>query len=262
MLFWLKKTVALAFLPLSFILLAGGLGAILLWTERWARIGRWLVGVALLALAVFANRGVAFLLMHPLESRYPPVSEAAGAGELPRGLADCRAIVVLGSGHGGPSAWPAIDRLIPSGLVRVAEAVRLARLLPAAKLIVSGNTGSGLVSHAQVLEEAAVSLGIEPGRIVRLDTPRDTHQEVIEITKRVGDAPFALVTSAAHMPRAMALCERAGLHPFPCPAGFMLRPDAGDHVIWLSWDLDAFDCSTKAVYERLGALWERLRGQV
>ncbi len=262
MLFWLKKIIALAFLPLSFILLAGSIGAVLLWSRRWERAGRWLVGIALLALILFSNRGIAFLLMHPLESQYPPVPEAANAGELPHGLADCRAIVVLGSGNGGPPSWSRLNQLIPSGLIRLAEAVRLARLMPAARLIVSGNTGSGIVSHAQVLEEAAVSLGIDPGRIIRLDTPRDTHQEVIEVMKRVGDAPFALVTSAAHMPRAMALCRRAGLHPFPCPAGFMLKPDANGHWRWFTWDLDAFDCSTKAVYERLGMLWEQIREQV
>jgi uncharacterized SAM-binding protein YcdF (DUF218 family) len=261
MLFWLKKTVTLAFLPLSLVLMLGGNGVFLLWTKRWPRVGRWLVSAALLTLAVFSNRGVAILLLRPLESQYGSLPEAADAHALPRELADCQAIVVLGSGNGGPPSWSGLNQLIPSGLVRLAEAVRLARLLPAAKLIVSGNTGSGRISHAQVLEEAAISLGIARERIVRLDNPRDTYEETLEITRQLGKAPFALVTSAVHMPRAMALCRRAGLHPFPCPAGFMIKPEVNEGPDWFIWDPDAFECSTKAIYERLGRFWEILRGQ-
>jgi uncharacterized SAM-binding protein YcdF (DUF218 family) len=106
-----------------------------------------------------------------------------------------------------------------------------------------------------------MSLGLAPERIVRLDTTRDTDDEAQELARRLGAEPFLLVTSAWHMPRSMALCEKAGLHPIAAPADFMLRPEADAGWNLLAWDLGALERSTKAIHERLGLLWARLRGQ-
>jgi uncharacterized SAM-binding protein YcdF (DUF218 family) len=59
----------------------------------------------------------------------------------------------------------------------------------------------------------------------------------------------------------MALCEKAGLHPIAAPADFMLRPGADTGWGLVAWDLGALERSTKALHERLGLFWARLRGR-
>jgi uncharacterized SAM-binding protein YcdF (DUF218 family) len=262
MLFWLKKTLTLPFLPLQFALMAGTIGLVLLfWTKR-QKTGRALVTAAVLALAFFSNKGVARFLIAPLESHSIAIPEASVRSELPAPVQACRTIVVLGGGHSDSPTLSHVNQLSSSALARLTEAVRLARLLPEAQVIVSGYNGPKKLSHAQILAEAAISLGLAPERIVRLDTTRDTHDEALELSRRLGPEHFLLVTSAWHMPRSIALCEKAGLHPIAAPADFMLKPEADTGWDLMTWDLGALERSTKAIHERLGLLWSRLRGQI
>ena len=260
MLFWLKKALTAPFLPLYFALFTGLLGSALLWTKR-QKAGRALVTAAALCLAIFANKGVALLLIAPLENQYTAIPEARFATDLPAQVTACRAIVVLGGGHTDTTGLSRLNQLSSSALSRLAEAVRLARLLPDAKLIVSGYNGPDHPSHAQILAEAAMSLGVAPERIMRMDDTRDTEDEALELARRLGHEPFLLVTSAWHLPRAVALCEKAGIHPVPVPADSMARPGADTGWQLVAWDLGALERSTKAIHERLGLLWVRLRGR-
>jgi len=119
----------------------------------------------------------------------------------------------------------------------------------------------GRPSHASVLAAAAVSLGVDPARIVRLDTPRDTDDEAAEVRRRFGREPFALVTSAWHMRRAMALMRHNGLNPFPCPADYQAQPPDHPRFSDYTWDSESLGRSTWAIYERIGYVWEWLRGR-
>lgn len=257
MLFWLKRIVSFPTQPLPAALLLMLVGALLLRTRR-RRLGRVFFLVGLVAIVAVTNRGAAHLLTDPLEHRYPPIPEIRD--QLPAELADAQAVVVLGSGHSDDPRLAAVDELSPTGLSRLTEGLRLLRHLPHAQLIVSGAPGLSRLSHAQVAETAALSLGVEPSRIVRMDDPRDTHDEVIELTRRLDDKPFVLVTSAAHMPRAMALCQKAGLHAQAAPADFMLDEWSWSEVV--SWDARALNASTRSLHEWVGRLWAWLRGQV
>src|ERR1035437_6503683 len=128
MLFWLKKTLTLPFLPLYFALCTGLVGSALLWTKR-QKLGRALVTAAALSLLIFSNKGVALLLLGPLETRYAPIPEARTNAGLPSPVTACRTIVVLGGGHSDTPQLSRVNQLSSSTLSRLAEAVRLARLL-------------------------------------------------------------------------------------------------------------------------------------
>jgi uncharacterized SAM-binding protein YcdF (DUF218 family) len=260
MLFELKKLATVPFLPLYFTLITGCIGLLLLWLKhekRWARI---FVGLSVGSLAVFSNHAIAAFLTRPLENKYSPMPEFRRAEDVPPALRPCVAIVVLGGGHADSPTLSRVNQLSSSSLSRVAEAVRISRWLPNAKLIVSGHHNAE-ISHAQVLGEAEVSLGADPMRIVRMDDPRDTEDEIAELSRRVGTAPVALVTSAWHMPRAMELCRHFKVNAIACPADFLEKPEPGSHAGYDVWELESLERSTKAIHEYLGLLWLKLRGK-
>ncbi|EBQ1277672.1 TPA_asm: envelope biogenesis factor ElyC, partial [Salmonella enterica subsp. enterica serovar Typhimurium] len=80
------------------------------------------------------------------------------------------------------------------------------------------------------------------------------------VKQAIGDAPFLLVTSASHLPRAMIFFQHAGLNPLPAPANQLaidspLNPweRAIPSPVWLMH-------SDRAGYETLGRLWQWLKG--
>ncbi|MCB1103174.1 MAG: YdcF family protein [Opitutaceae bacterium] len=260
-LFWLKKAVTFWLMPLQASLTLIALGVWLLLRDRHLRSGKFFTCLGLLLLLTCSHRQVGLSLLGPLERQFPAVPELAVGYSLPPDLERCRYIVVLGGGHTDTGLLPATSQLSPYALGRLTEAVRLSRLLPEASIITCGPGAADRPTHAEILARAAQSLGVAPERFVLLDQGRDTEGEAQAIRGAVGDAPFALVTSAWHMPRAMALMRGAGLNPYPCPADFRaIPPDAFALSDWL-WGIDGLEKTTWAVYERLGLAWARLRGR-
>jgi uncharacterized SAM-binding protein YcdF (DUF218 family) len=171
---------------------------------------------------------------------------------------------VLGSGNGNAPGLSATNQLSVSGLARLTEAVRLLRVLPDARAIISG---PGYLhqperpTHAAMVLRAAESLGFDPRRATLIENAIDTEEESLAVKRLVGTEPFALITSAWHLPRTMALFRHAGLTPLPCPADYSAR--AGDELEWRDflWDTESLGRSTWAVRERIGYLWIWLRGR-
>lgn len=263
MFFWLKKLIGGLLMPLPFCLafLVVGLG-LAHFSKKRARLGRWLAFTGLGLFLMLSNKFVSVRLVRPLEARYAAIPELVASQPLPPQLAACRFVVVLGGGNGNSPGLSATNQLSTSALPRITEAVRLLRRLPEARLIVSGpGDDSGHPTHATMLARAAESLGVEHSRILYIDQARDTEDESQATARIVGPAPFALVTSAWHMPRAMALFRHAGLAPLPCPADFSAHTD--DDFYWgdVLPDTSSLERSTRAVRERLGYLWIWLRGK-
>jgi uncharacterized SAM-binding protein YcdF (DUF218 family) len=265
-LFALKKLLGylLMPLPLAALLVLGAIALRL--AKRAPRARRWLVAAAAGWLVLLGNNGVANLLVRPLERKFPPVPELTAGAPVPAALAACRFVVVLGSGHADADGLSANNQLSPAGLARLTEGVRLLRALPPdARLVVSGPGRDGRperASHAEVLARAAVALGVARERIVKIETARDTEDEAREAEKIAGGAPVALVTSAWHMPRAMALFRHAGADALACPADFSGAPrfEEGPGPFF-TWDAAALQRSTWALRERIGWLWVWLRGR-
>jgi uncharacterized SAM-binding protein YcdF (DUF218 family) len=260
--FALKKFVGFFLMPVPLCLVLLGLGWLLTRRNRAGSRGRMLISAGLFLLLLFSNRAASNGLLRPLENRYASVPEIAPGQPLPPQLAACRAVVVLGSGHAQTPELAATNRLSYSGLERIVEGVRILRLLPQAPLIVSGPSDRGQQSHASVLAEAAVSLGVDPARIRRIENGHDTEEESVAVAKLLGPGPVALVTSAAHMPRAGALFRKAGIAFFPCPTDYSSRFNQEVHWQDYLWDSESLDRSTWAVRERIGYLWLKLRHKV
>jgi uncharacterized SAM-binding protein YcdF (DUF218 family) len=261
-LFWLKKFISFWLMPLPFCLTLLVVGTCYLFSPRLNRLGRRLVAMGTLLLFLFSNKFVSTSLVRPLEQRYPAVPELDAGAPLPPRLLACRYVVVLGGGHGDVAGLSATNKLSSSALARIVEGVRLARLLPQARLIVSGPASPGFPSHAAVLAQAAASLGFDSARIILIDSAHDTEDESNRVKAIVGPDHVALVTSAWHMPRANALFRHAGVATVPCPADYSARANA--YFSWndLGWDAESLTRSTYAVRENVGYLWVWLRHRV
>lgn len=258
--FMLKKFVSYWLMPLPFCVVLILAGTILLFRPRAARFGRGLVAAGLMLLMLFGNTHVSRALIRPLETRYDPIPAFGPGDPVPAAIRDCRYVVLLGGGNGFSPGMSATNLLSSSALSRTTEAVRILHALPQAKLIVTGPASGDRPSHASILARAAGELGIPPGRILHLDQGRDTEDEARAVKLAVGDAPVALATSAWHLPRAMALFERAGVRAVACPSDYKSHAEGTFHLFSLLWDLESLDRSTMAVRERLGGLWVKLKG--
>ena len=281
MLFTLKKFVSWFLEPANVCLLLLAPGIVLLWTKRYQRTGRLLLTAGLAVLGVFSNGAVARALALSLETRYSPLgsadqrigwsdpqkiaAEANGTrkGLLPGGHPEIRHIVVLGGGGADTPGFSATNKLGHSaGLDRLVEGVRMAREYPTAKLILSGAGEPGELSNAQLYQNAAVALGIDPSRITRCDTPRDTMDEAKQIRVLVRTDPFFLVTSAVHLPRAVALFRRLSANPIPTPADYLERPIKPWRFEEQLWRAGALETSSAVVHEYVGMVWGRVRGRL
>jgi uncharacterized SAM-binding protein YcdF (DUF218 family) len=258
--FWLKKVVSfwLMPLPLSMALLVCGI--LLARFSRRPKLGGRLVLAAAALLILLSNRLVSTRLLQPLEARYPAVPEFASGAPIPASIASCQFVVVLGGGNGDMPGLSSTSQLSTSSLGRIVEAVRILRVLPAARLVVSGPGELGHRTHAAVLAQAAESLGIDPARIMQIDTAHDTEDESMAMASIAHGGRTALVTSAWHMPRAAGLFRKAGVSFVPCPADFVSRSEEQPAWTDLGWDVESLERSTRAVHEWIGLLWLRLRG--
>lgn len=251
MLFTLKKVVGGMLLPLPLLLLLMALGLGLLWFSRFQRAGKICLSFSWLFLLLLSLQPVADALLKPIESRYPTW----------RGATPVRYVVVLGGGYTWNPAWAPSSNLINNSLPRLTEGVRLWQANPGARLIFTGAAArTNPVSTAEAGARVAESLGVPRSAIIVLETPKDTEEEAAAVKATVGDAPFLLVTSASHLPRAMIFFRHAGLNPLPAPANQLaiespLNP--WERIIpspvWLMH-------SDRVGYETLGRLWQWLKG--
>jgi uncharacterized SAM-binding protein YcdF (DUF218 family) len=204
--FVLSKTIGIMLLPTNFLIGIGVLGALLLAT-RFASAGRKLLITSVMLFAICGFSPLGYLLLYPLEQRFPPWDAAQGA---PAG------IVVLGgsidadvsAAHGVAVIAGAADRILASAA--------LARRYPNARIIFTGGSAKLLSSDAREADYAASlfeSLGISSERLIMERRSRNT-QENAEFSKMIA-APKAgerwlLVTSAYHMPRSVGLFRKTG----------------------------------------------------
>jgi uncharacterized SAM-binding protein YcdF (DUF218 family) len=223
MFFILSKTLGFFTLPSNILIMLAIAGTILLYTRR-AGLGRGLLAAAMIGIVVFGISPIGKLLVYTLETRFP--AWRAGA-EAPTGF------IVLGgsidpdvsAAHGQVALTDAAERLtiVPD----------LARRYPAARIIFTGGSGSlfGGSAEADYVKQLLASFGIAPERVETEGRSRNTLENA-EFTKPIA-APkpgerWVLVTSAYHMPRAIAAFRNVGfeVEAFPVDWQFGRASDA------------------------------------
>lgn len=134
-----------------------------------------------------------------------------------------RFVVVLGSANTTDPAVPESNQLNTASLYRVVEGIRIQRGLPQTLLVLSGGASQDPRANADVAGRVAESLGVNRKQMVIESNPKDTAEEAKLLHPMLKDMPFILVTSAAHMDRAMKLFSEAGMHPIAAPTDFLIK---------------------------------------
>ena len=174
-------------------------------------------------------------------------------------------VVVLGGGSLKDVSAPANYLLSSTSILRLLEGVRLYRQLPNSKLLLSGGneTHNAATSTAANMGKLVALFDIPETSIVLEPTPINTAEEVVAIKKRVHNQPFYLVTSAMHMPRAMALCHKKGLHPVAAPSNYPYSYDqAGSWKDKFIIDPFYWVYIKNVWHEVLGRIWGKLMGLI
>ena len=168
-------------------------------------------------------------------------------------------ILVLGGGHSENINLPPIDQLSSNSLGRLSEGIRLHKNLPGSYLVFSGMVEGQKFSHAEILKQAALSMGVEEKVISLLPRSVNTKMEALDFTNKFGiNSNLILVTDAIHMPRAMLRFNKVGQFPTPAPTNHMVKSEIKPGI--RDWGPSSINISRMeyALHEIVGIVYAKL----
>ncbi len=256
MFFILAKTLGFFTLPSNFLMAIGLVGLVLLCT-RLRRLASWLVVTSPVLVAFVGYSPLGNILILPLEQRFPPWDSSQ---DTPDG------IVVLG-GAIVPDISNARGAVALNGEAeRITAAAELARRYPNARIVFSGGSGSlrfDAPAEAPIAVKELEALGVAHDRITADEQSRNTIENAVFSRLIAQPKPgehWLLVTSAFHMPRAIAAFRAAGFPVEAYPVDWRTRGpiDATQPFASLTTGLSITDYAT---HEWVGLLAYRLTGR-
>jgi uncharacterized SAM-binding protein YcdF (DUF218 family) len=173
------------------------------------------------------------------------------------------ALLVMG---GGSTTRPDSDEAGDPQLGESGDRLRLAAAIHeqgrAAILVTSGSSIDG--RHDLSADTAALwtDMGIPAHVVLRLPGPRNSAAEIAAyalLVEERGWRRVGLVTSARHLPRALALCRRQGLAVDPLPSDFRASRVRWDSPVIVPSG-GGFAAVEEAVWEYVGLAAVRLLG--
>jgi uncharacterized SAM-binding protein YcdF (DUF218 family) len=254
--FSLSKILGFFALP-SNLLIAIGLAGVILLCTRFTRLASWLVVTSLVLIAVAGLSPLGNVLILPLEQRFPPWDASRGPPD---------GIVVLG-GAISPDVSVARGAVaLNEAAERITAAVELARRYPNARIIFSG--GSNALMFDEGVEAAFAvkefeALGVAHERLTAEEQSRNTIENAVFSRLLANPKPgehWLLVTSAYHMPRAIAAFRAAGFAIEAYPVDWRTRGPI-DAVRPFPSLGDGLQRTDTAVHEWVGLVAYRLTGQ-
>ena len=262
--FWLSKLLPQLIYPLGIGLLLQ-LIAISGHKRRWAlplSITGWLV-IAVPAMPVVSNA-----LLRQLENQAATLT--------PKAIPQADAVLVLGGGI-RPAPIKGLGVEVNEAGDRLLCGVRLWKQGTAPVLITSGarvnfQPNDPIAPEAVLSQQLAEELGVPTSAVLLNDQARTTAEEaqrINELTAEQGWKQLILVSSAFHMPRALASFRRqSDLKIIPVACDYRLDPQSKDQPFsWQELMIDLIPSSgslnqtTQVLKEHLGLLVYKMRGQ-
>ena len=237
------------------LLLLALLGGFLLLLGSRGRRGKMLIGLAAIGFLVFAVAPVGPAMLLVLEQRFPR----------PQTLPDrIDGILVLGGAVDSGLSLAYGETVFNSSVARVLAGIALARRHPEAKLALVGGEGELFpvgFAEARATFGFVLDEGIAATRIVLEEESRSTHENAVFAKELIRPGPaetWILVTSAFHMPRAVASFRAVDWPVIPYPVDFKVSPKTG---LRANFNLtEGLGTATTAGKEWAGLLGYRLRG--
>lgn len=230
--FIIKKMISVLLMPWSVGVIVAVVALVFLYRNRVEKAKKYLIFSIVWSLFVswspFGN-----LMLVPLESRYSKLQE----------IPNVEYILLLG-GDRRKRAW---------------EALRLYHKIPNVKIITSGYSLHDSLSDAEKTADLLIEVGIPKDRIRMQESAKTTFEEAKEMKKLVGEKPFILITSAYHLPRAMMVFKKEGLHPIPAPTDFNHPNESG---IFSTLQGKELQKTERAWHEYLGMLVYWMQGKI
>ena len=245
-----------------------GLSCLLLLLALWLcfRRSRWAFAPVLISLIILFTAGnvtVANHLIASLEQQYLPQENMPKA----------EAIVILG----GATRNNEPPRIIPDMSDRGDRLLYGAKLYKdglAPQIILTGGRiqwYGGDSSEAESMATILELMGIPRSVMILESRSLNTHQNAVftkEILEQKNIKQILLVTSAAHMPRSLAIFKKEGIKAIPAPADFIISDrnltesqfSTQSRILSLIPKAESLDYTTQALKEYIGTFIYRLRG--
>jgi len=215
--FVLSKLMSALTQPVFWLALWWG-GALLL-LNRWRRFATGMFWSGLLVLGLLGFEALPDALLRSLENRYP----VPNAQSIPSHVG----LIVLGGATGHPGVYQAHGQVsLGDAAERMTVPVALMRQYPKFELLFSGGEGRLLstgVSEAELAKVFYEEQGLDMARVKLESGSRTTRENARQVAALLGERckqPWLLVTSAWHMPRAMAEFEAVGCKVTAYPVDF------------------------------------------
>ena len=216
----------------------------------------WLVFIFAL-IYLFSIRVVSDRLIKSLEDWYdqPAVSV----------IKDVQAMVVLGSGsYDGVPDFDGVGQNSESATVRLGTALRLHRVLRLPMVLSGGHLFEDMNTEACLDYRFLRACGVEDRYLIQEGRSRNTAENakyVKQIYQQHHFKKVILVTSAFHMPRAVALFQREGMNVIPYPTDYKTDKKLRLNVFAFTPSADCLYHNSLAMKEYLGLLAVKMEWQ-
>lgn len=255
MLFMSTKIVTQMVSPLNLSLFLALVSGILIWRDR-KTLGLVVLSFAIVWLWMWSTPVFTNPVRSMIEGKFPPVPVER--------MESADAIIVLGGGV-SLARPPRIYAEVNAAGDRVLHAARLYKAGKAKWIIVSGgraiSSEEGTQTHASAMLALLKELGVPEEVVLMEDGSRNTRENARRTKRLLDDHGFEkilLVTSALHMPRALAEFRYICPHVYPAPTDFEIVTNRPRTVLDLMPSASALEGGSRAFKEILGSAVQTL----
>jgi uncharacterized SAM-binding protein YcdF (DUF218 family) len=249
---FLSKLLPVFVYPLGFAIVLAGLA---LW--RGGRIGRGAAGLSVVVLWLASMPVSSNWLVAQLEGNYPaaPIDTVSHAD----------VAIVLGGSIGQPVP-PRVEPDLYEAADRILYAARIFRAGKVGHILVSGGNlpwEPAAKPESQLVSDLLIEFGVPSQAIVQDPTSQTTRENAVNsaaILAAQGWHTALLITSAIHMPRALAVFLRVGVQVIPATTDVRVVLPLYRTPLDVLPDAAALAQTTEAIKELIGLAVYRVRG--